>query len=154
MILSPWKKSYDQPRQHIKRQRHYFANKGPSSQSCGFSNSNVLDVRVGTGKKAECRRIDAFELWWWRELLRVPWTAKRSNQSILKEIDSECPLEGLMLTLKLQYTLAIWWEELTHWKITWSWDRLRARGEWSSRRWKHYIASLTQWIHFWGNSGR
>ena len=56
-----------------------------------------------TIKKAECRRIDAFELWCWRRLLRVPWTAKRSNQSILKEISPECSLEGLMLKLKLQY---------------------------------------------------
>ena len=55
-------------------------------------------------KKAECRRIDAFELWCWRRLLRVPWTARRSNQSILKEISHEYPLEGLMLTLKLQYS--------------------------------------------------
>ena len=54
-------------------------------------------------KKAECRRIDAFELWCWRRLLRVPWTARRSNQSILKEISPECSLEGLMLKLKLQY---------------------------------------------------
>ena len=56
-----------------------------------------------TTKKAECGRIDAFELWYWRRLLRVPWTARRSNQSILKEISPECPLEGLMLKLKLQY---------------------------------------------------
>ena len=56
-----------------------------------------------TTNKAECRRIDAFELWCWRRLLRVPWTAKRSNQSILKEISPECSLEGLMLKLKLQY---------------------------------------------------
>ena len=54
-------------------------------------------------KKAECRRIDAFELWYWRRLLRVPWTARRSNQSILKEISPGCSLEGLMLKLKLQY---------------------------------------------------
>ena len=56
-----------------------------------------------TVKKAECRRIDAFELWCWRRLLRVPWTARRSNQSILKEISPRCSLEGMMLTLKLQY---------------------------------------------------
>ena len=68
-----------------------------------------------TIKKAECRRIDAFELWCWRRLLRVPWTAKRSNQSILKEISPECSLEGLILKLKLQ-TLATSCEELTHWK--------------------------------------
>ena len=62
-----------------------------------------MDVRVGNIKKAECRRIDAFELWCWRRLLRVPWTARRSNESILKEISPECSLEGLMLKLKLQY---------------------------------------------------
>ena len=56
-----------------------------------------------TAKKAECQRIDAFELWCWRRLLRVPWTARRSNQSILKEISPECSLEGLMLKLKFQY---------------------------------------------------
>ena len=62
-----------------------------------------MDVRVGTVKKAEYRRIDAFELWCWRIFLRVPWTARRSNQSILKEISPGCSLEGLMLKLKLQY---------------------------------------------------
>ena len=62
-----------------------------------------MDVRVGTIKKAECQRIDAFELWCGRRLLRVPWTARRSNQSILKEISPKCSLEGLMLKLKLQY---------------------------------------------------
>ena len=62
-----------------------------------------MDVRVGTIKKAEHCRIDAFELWCWRRLLRVPWTARRSNKSILKEISPECSLEGLMLKLKLQY---------------------------------------------------
>ena len=74
-------------------------------------------VRYGceswTIKKAERQRIDAFELWCWRRLLRVPWTARRSNQSILKEISPECSLEWLMLKLKLQY-LAIWCKELTH----------------------------------------
>ena len=61
-----------------------------------------MDVRVGL-KTAECQRIDAFELWCWRRLLRVPWTARRSNQSILKDISPGCPLEGMMLKLKLQY---------------------------------------------------
>ena len=98
--LAPWKKSYDQPRQHIKKQRHYFANKGPSSQSYGFSSNGCESWTI---KKAEHRRIDAFELWCWRRLLRVPWTARRSNQSILKEISPEYLLEGLMLKLKLHY---------------------------------------------------
>ena len=68
-----------------------------------------------TIKKAECQRIDAFELWCWRRLLQVPWTARRSSQSILKEISPGCSLEGLMLKLKLQY-VATSCEELTHWK--------------------------------------
>ena len=97
-LLAPWQKSYDKTRQHIKRQRHHFADQGPSSQSCGFS-SSCVDVSW-TIKKAEPQRIDAFELWSWRKLLRVPWTA-RSNQSILKEINPECSLEGLIM--KLQY---------------------------------------------------
>ena len=83
--LAPCKKSYDQPRQHIKKKRHYFANKGLSSQSYGFSNSQY-GCESWTIKKAEHQRIVAFELWCWKRLLRVPWTAGRSNQSTLKEI--------------------------------------------------------------------
>ena len=100
--LAPWKKSYDQPRQLIKKQRHYFANKGLSSQSYGFP-IVMYGCESWTVKKAEHQRIDAFELWCWRRLLRVPWTARRSNQSILKEISSEYSLEGLMLKLKLKF---------------------------------------------------
>ena len=89
---------YDQPRQHNKKQRHYLANKGPYSQSYVFSNSRVWMWVLD--HKAECRRIDAFEVWCWRRLLRVPWTARRSNQSILKEINPEYSFEGLMLKLQ------------------------------------------------------
>ena len=99
---TPWKESYDQPRQHIKKQRHYLANKGPFSQSYVFSSSHVWMWELNY-KEIEHQRIDAFELWCWRRLLRVPWTARRSSQSILKEISPECSLEGLMLKLKLQY---------------------------------------------------
>ena len=94
----PWKISYDQPRQYIEKQRHYFVNKGQSSQSYGFSSGYVWTIN-----KSEHQRIDAFELWCWRRLLRVPWTARRSNQSILKEINPGYSLEGLVLKLKLQY---------------------------------------------------
>ena len=97
-----------------------------------------------TLKKAEHRRIDAFELWCWRRLLRVPWTARRSNQSILKEISPRCSLEGLMLKLKFQY-FATWCEELTHWKRWWCWERLRAGGEGDDRGWDGWMASLTRW---------
>ena len=100
-MLTPWKESYDQPRQHIKKQRHYFADKCLSSQNYGFP-VVMSGCESGTIKKAERQRIDAFELWCWRRLLRVPWTARRSNQSILKEISPECSLEGLMLKLKFQ----------------------------------------------------
>jgi len=100
--LAPWKESYDQPRQHIKKQRHYFVNKGPSSQGYHFP-VVTYGCESWTIKKAEHSRIDAFELWCWRRLLRVPWTARRSNWFILKEINPEYSLEGLMLKLRLQY---------------------------------------------------
>ena len=102
-MLTPWKKSYDQPRQHIKKQRRYFANKRLSSQGYGFFPVVMYGCENWTIKKAEHQRFDAFELWCWERLLRVPWTARRSNQSILKEISPEYSLEGLMLKLKLQY---------------------------------------------------
>ena len=137
-----------QPRQHNKKQRHYFTNKDLSSQGYGFSSSHVwmweldykeswasknwcfwtvvlektlespLDCKeiqpVHPKGKAEHRRIDAFELWCWRRLLRVPWTARRSNQSILKEISSGCSLEGLMLKLKLPI---LWPHDAKNWLI-------------------------------------
>ena len=85
-----------------------------------------------TVKNAEHWRIDAFELWCWRRLLRVPWTERRFNQSILKEISPGCSLEGLILKLKL---LATWCEELTHLKRSWCWERLKAGGEGDNRGW-------------------
>ena len=101
-MLAPWKKSYDKLRQHIKKQRYYFANKGPSSQSYGFSSSRVWMWELDY-KERWVLKIDAFELWCWRKILRVPWTARRSNMSILKEISPEYILEGLMLKVKFQY---------------------------------------------------
>ena len=100
-LLATWKNTYDKPRQGIKKQRHHFANKGLYNQSCGFP-VVMYGCESWTIKKAECQRLDAFKLWCQR-LLRVPWTAKRLNQSVLKEINSEYSLEGLMLKLKLQY---------------------------------------------------
>ena len=99
-MLTPWKESYDQPRQLIKKQRHYFANKVHLVKAMVFP-VVMYGCKSWTLKKAKHRRIDAFELCCWRRLLRVPWTARRSNQSILKEIGPEYSLEGLML--KLQY---------------------------------------------------
>ena len=105
-----------------------------------------------TIKKAECRRIDAFELWCWRRLLKVPWTARRSNQSILKEISPEYSWKELMLKLKLQ-SLATWCKELTHWKRPWCWERLKARGEGDDRGWDCWMSSQTQWTWVWASSG-
>ena len=101
-ILAPWKKSYDKPRQRIKMQTHHFANKGPYSQSYCFSRSHVqmweLDHKEGWALKNWCFLIVLLE-----KTPRVPWIARRSNQSILKETNPEYSLEGLMLKLKLQY---------------------------------------------------
>ena len=105
--LAPWKKSYEHPRLLINKQRHYFANRGSSSQSYGFSSSHVQIWEL-YHKKAEHQRIDAFELWCWRWLLRIPWTA-RSKQSVIKEINSEYSLERLLLKLKLQYFGHLMW---------------------------------------------
>ena len=98
--LTPWKESYDQLRQHIKKQRHYLPAKVHLVKVMVFP-VVVYGCEIWTIKKAEWRRIDAFELWCWRRLLRVPWTA-RSNQSILKEIKLEYSLEGLRPKLKRQ----------------------------------------------------
>ena len=100
-MLAPWKKNYDQIRHHIKKAETLLCQQGPSSQSYGFP-VVMYGCESWTIKKAEHQRIDAFELWCWRRILRVPWTARRSNQSIIKEIIPEYSLEGLMLKLKLQ----------------------------------------------------
>ena len=89
----------------------------------------------------------------WRSLLRVPWTARLSNQSILKEINSEYSLEGLMLKQILQF-LATWCDELTHWKRPWCWERLKAEGEGEDRGWDDWMASLTKWTWIWANYRR
>ena len=105
-----------------------------------------------TIKKAACRRIDAFKLWCWKRLLRVPWTARRSNQSILKEISPEYSLEGLMLKLKLQYFGHVK-QELTYWKRPWWWERLKTGGEGDNRGGDGCMASPTWWTWVWVSSG-
>ena len=148
--LTPWKASYDQPRQHIKKQTHYFVHKG-------LVKAMVFPVVMygcesWTIKKVECWRIDAFELWCWRRLLRVPWTARRSNQSILKDISPGCSLVGLILKLQLQYFGHLM-QELTHLKRPWCWEWSRAGGEGDGRGWDGWMASLTQWTWVWVDSG-
>ena len=105
-----------------------------------------------TIKKAECWRIDAFELWCWRRLLRVPWTARRSNQSIIKEISPEYSLEYSDWCWSSN-TLTTWCEELTHWKRRWCWwERLKAR-KGDDRGWDDWMASPSQWTWVWASSG-
>ena len=137
-MLTPWKESYDQPRQHIKKQGHYFVNKGPSSQSYGFSSSHIR-MRELDYKESWVPRIDAFEVWCWRRLLRVSWTTRRSNQSILKEISPEYSLEGLILKLKLQYIdhLMLWTDSFEKTLMLGKIEGKRRRDDW--------MASLTQW---------
>ena len=138
------RKTMIQPWQQIEKQRHYFANKVPSSQSYSFSSSHV--------KKAEHRRNDAFELWCWRRLLRVPWTARRSNQSILKEISPEYSLKGLMLKLKLQYFGHLM-QRTNSFEKTLMLGKIegwRRRG-WQRMRWLDGITDSMTWV--WVNSG-
>ena len=104
-----------------------------------------------TVKKAEHQRIDAFELWCWGRLLRVPWTARRSNQSILKEINPGISMEGMMLKVKLQYFGHLM-EELTHWRRLWCWEGLGAGGG-DNIGCDGWMASRTRWMWIWVNSG-
>ena len=145
------KKSYDKPRQHIKKWRHYFFNKGPSSQGYGFSSGHVwmcgLDCKESWAPKNWCFWTVVLE-----KTLESPLDCKDSNQSNLKEISPGCSLEGLMLKLKLN-TLATWCEELTLLKRPWCRERLRAGGEGDDRGWSGWMASLTQWTWVWVDSG-
>ena len=142
-MFIPWKKTYDQHRQHIKKQRHYFANKVHLVKAMVFPVVSY-GCESWTTKKAEHRRIDAFELWCWRRLLRVPWTSRRSNQSILKEISSEYSLEGLMLKLKLQYFGNLMWRTDSFEKtlILGKIEGRRRRG-WQRMRW---LDGITDWM--------
>ena len=107
-------------------------------------------VPPGSPKEAECQRTDAFEVWCWRRLLRVPWTARRSNQSILKEINVYWKDWCWSWSSN---TLTTWFEELTHWKSPWCWERLRLRKEGGDRR-NCWMASSTPWTWVWANLGR
>ena len=102
-----------------------------------------------TKKKAVCQRIDAFEVWCWRRFLRIPWTARRFNQCILREISSEYSLERLILKLKLQYFGHLI-GRMTHWKGPWFWERLK-EGEGDDRRWDGWMALPTWWTWVWAN---
>ena len=111
----------------------------------------MCGCEIWTVKKAERQRIDAFELWCWRRLLRVPWTARRCNQSILKEISPGISLEGMMLKLKLQYFGHLMWR-VDSLEKTQIWEGLGAGGEGDDRGWDGWMASLTRRTWVWVNS--
>ena len=130
------------PTLYIKKQRHYFSNKGPSSQSYGFSSGHVWMWELDH-KEGWVPRIDAFELWCWRRLLRVPWAARRSNQSILKAISPGCSLEGLMLKLKLQYFGHLMWRPDSFEKaLMLGKTEGRKRRGWQRMRWLDVITDM------------
>ena len=151
-MLAPWKKSCDQPRQHIKKQRHYFANKGPSSQSYGFSSSHLwrweLDCKESWAPKNWCFWTLVLEktlksLLDCKEIL--PVHPKRNQSWIFIGTWISCWSWN-------SNTLATWCEELTHLKRPWCWQRLKA-GEGDDRGWDGWMASPTWWTWVWVNSG-
>ena len=146
-MLAPWKKNYDQPRQHIKKQRHYFANKSLSSQGYGFFSSHVylweLDHKESWALKNWC---------FWTVVLGKTLESPLDWEEILKEINPEYSLEGLMLKLKLQHFVT-WCKELTHLKRPWCWERLKVGGERDNKGWDGWIASLMRWTWVWVGYG-
>ena len=153
-MLAPWKKSYDQTRQCIKKQRHHSADKGMNSQSYGFSSSHVWMWELDH-KEAKHWRLDAFELWCWRTLFRVSWTARKSNQSILKEINTDYSLEVLMLKLKLQYFghLMQRANSLEKTLMLWKIEGRRRRGQQRMRWLDSITCSMDKFEQTWGDSG-
>ena len=148
-MLTPWKESYDQPRQHIEKQRYTLPTNVRLVKAMVF-----LVVMRGceswTIKKGECRRIHTFELWCWRRLLRILWTARKSNQSILKESSPEYSLEGLMLNLKLHY-----FGHLTQRANSLEKTLMLGKIEGRRRRWwDGWITSPTWWTWVWVSSRR
>ena len=148
-MLTPWKESYDQPRQHIQKQRYYFANKVHLVKAMVFP-VVMYGCESWAIKKAEHQRIDAFELWYWRRLLRIPWTARRSNQSILKETSPGYSSEGLML--KLQF----WPPHVKSWLIGKDPDAERNWGQEEKGTTEDEMAGWHHWLDrcwVWVNSG-
>ena len=150
-VSQSWTRLKQLSRQHIKKQRHYFVDKGPSSQGYFFSSNHVWMWEF------DCEESPALKNWcFWtvvlERLLRVPWIARRSNQSILKEISPEYTLEGLMLKLKLQYFGHLM-RRTDSLERPWCWGRLKAGGEGDDRGWDSWMLSLTQWTWVWVNLG-
>ena len=150
-MVAPWKESYDQPRQHIEKRNITLPTKVCRVKAIVFP-VVIYGCENWTIRKAECPWIDAFELRCWRRLLIVPWTARRSNQSVLKEVNPEYLLDRLMMKLKLQHFGHLM-QRTDSLETTWCWERLKT-GEGDDRGWAGWMASPTQWTWVWASSGR
>ena len=149
-MLTPWKKSYDQPRQHIKKQRHYVASKSLSSQSYGFSSSHVWMWELN------CKESWAPKNWcFWTVVLKTPEIPLNCKdiQPVHPERDQSWMFIGRTDVKAESLILATWCKELTHWKRPWSWERLKAGGQGNYRGWDIWMASLTQRTWVWVNPG-
>ena len=151
-MLAPWKESHDQARQHVKKQRHYFGNKGPSCQSYGFSSSHV---------------------WMWELNYKESWVLKNwSFWTVVLEKTLESHLDCKEIQpvhpkgnqsrrftgrtdgeAETSNTLATWWEEMTYWKRPWCWEKLKVGREGDDRGWNGWMASPTGWTWVWVSSG-
>ena len=150
-MLAPWKKSYDQPREHIKKQRHYFANKGPSSQGYGFSIGHVwmweLDCKESWVPKNWCFWTMMLE-----KTLESPFDLKEIQQVHPKVNQSWIFIGRTDAEDETPNTLATWCEELTHWKTPGCWERSKAGGDGDDRGWDGWMASSTRWTWVWASS--
>ena len=151
-MLTPWKKSYDQPRQFIKKQRHSFANKGPSGQGYGFSSGHVwmweLDYKESWAQKNWCFWTVVLE-----KTLKSPLDFKEIQPVHPEGDKSWVFIERTDVEAETPNTLAPDAKKLTHWKRPWCWERLRAGGEGGDRGWDGWMALRTQWTWVWVNSG-
>ena len=149
--LLPWKESYTKLHSILKNRDISLLTKVCLVKAMVFP-VVIYGCESWAARKVEHRRNDAFEVWCWRRPLRVPWTARRSSQSILKEISHEYSLEGLMLKLKLQYFGHLI-RRTDFLKIPWCWEGLNVGGERDDRGWDGWMVSLTRWIWILESSG-
>ena len=150
-MLACLKKIYDKPSSIFKSRDNTLLKKFSIIKAMMFP-IVMYGCESWTIKKVEHQRTDAFELWCWRRLFRIPWTAWRSNWSILKEISPEYSLEGLMLKLKLQYFGHLM-RKTDSLEKPWCWERLKVVEEGDDKGWDVWMASSTQWAWVWINSG-
>ena len=150
-MLAPWKKSYDQPKQHIKKQRYYFTNKGLSSQGYVFSSSHIwmweLDYKESWALKNWCFWTVVLE-----KTLQSPLDSKEIQAVHPKWNQPSVFIGRTDDEAETPNTLATWWEEMTHWKRPWCLERLKAGGEGDDRGWDGWMASQTQWTWAWLSS--